>query len=85
MKVMLANLTDVVYLGRVQEQTNYDGKPGTRYRLMLKGDIDTGSLNCTEGAYQQAANIAEYSKVNIAGDYSSDYRSFKISGIAVVK
>ena len=85
MKVMLANLADVVYLGRVMEPTNYDGKPGVRYRLMLKGDIDTGSLNCTEGAYQQAEAIPEFSKVNIAGDYSSDFRSFKVSSIVVIK
>lgn len=85
MKVMLANLTDVVYLGRIKEPTNYDGKPGIRYRLMLKGDIDSGALNCTEQAYQQAENIPEFTKVNIAGDYSSDYRSFKISNVVVVK
>ena len=85
MKVMLANLTDIVFLGRVMEPTNYDGKSGVRYKLMLKGDIDSGSLNCTEGAYQQAEAIPEFTKVNIAGDYSSDFRSFKISSVVVAK
>lgn len=85
MKLILANLQDVIFLGRSVSETNYDGKKGLRYQLMLKGSVDAGSLNCTEEAYVQAANIPEFSKVNIAGDYSSDYRSFKISAIHAVK
>lgn len=85
MKLLLANPDDVIYLGRCKVDTNYDGKPGVRYELSLKGSLAAGNVNCTEEAYQQAANIPEFSKVTLIGNYNSDYRSFKVSSITVEK
>ncbi len=85
MKILLANPDDLIYLGRVAEPTNYDGKPGMRYKLMLQGSVDAGSIGCSETAYNMAAGIEPMSKVNIVGDYSSDYRSFKVSAVQAVK
>lgn len=85
MNIMLANPDDVFYLGRVSKPTNYDGKPGTAYFLKLDGSIDCGSIKCTEEAFIMAENIDLRSKVNIVGDYSSDYRSFRVTGIKQVK
>ena len=85
MKVLLANPDDVVYLGRVSEPTNYDGKAGMRYKLMLQGSVDAGSLLCSSDAFAMAENIDPMSKVNIIGDYSSDYKSFKITAIKAVR
>lgn len=85
MKILLANPDDLIYLGRVSEETNYDGKPGMRYRLKLSGSVDAGAINCTKEAFDMAAALESMSKVNIIGDYSSDFRSFKISAIQAVK
>lgn len=85
MKVLLANPDNLIYLGRVQESTNYDNKPGVRYKLLLRGSLDNGSLVCTKEAYDMAASIDEMTKVNIIGDYSSEYRSFKVSAVHAVK
>lgn len=85
MKLNLVNMSDVIFLGRSMQPTNYDGKPGVRYQLLVKGEVDAGSLNCTEEAYKMAESIPEFSKVFLMGDYSSDYRSFKVSGIKVAK
>lgn len=85
MKILLANPDDLVYLGRVSEEVKYDGKPAMRYRLKLSGSLDAGAINCTEAAFNMAAGIEPMSKVNIVGDYSSDYRSFKVSAVQAVK
>lgn len=84
MRIILANLETVIFNGRVEQDTNYDNKPGKRYFLKLDTDSDLGSIGCTKEVYDQVANLPKYSKINIAGDYSTDYRSFKVSAVSVV-
>lgn len=85
MKLLLANPDDVVFLGRVSTPTNYDGKAGMRYTLMLQGSVDAGSIVCSPEAFAMAENIEPFSKVNFVGDYSSDYKSLKITAIKAVR
>lgn len=84
-KLMLANLNDVVFLGAVMQPTNYDGKPGVKYELDLRSRDGLISVLCTEDAYKQALDIPDYSKVNVAGDFSRQFKSFKVSHITIVK
>lgn len=77
MKVALTNLTKVVYLGRFESPFN----GGVSYNVSIKTDNGAGELKCTKSAYDALSNVPEFSEINIAGEFDSNYKNFKINGI----
>lgn len=81
MRLLLANPDQVYFMGTAIEETNFNGKAGLRYNLMLQGSLDLGSVICTKEAYDQASTLKRNTPVNIIGDYSSQFKSFRVTNI----
>ena len=77
MKIALTNLTKVVYLGRYESP--FQG--GVSYNVSIKTDNGAGELKCTKEVYDELNGYPEFCEIGIAGDFDSNYKNFKISGV----
>lgn len=77
MKVALTNLTKVVYLGRFESP--FQG--GVSYNVSIKTDTGAGELKCTKEVYDELGNYPEFCEIGIAGDFDTNYKTYKVSGV----
>ena len=81
MKVALTNLSRVVYLGRFESP--FQG--GVSYKISIKTDSGAGELNCSKEVYDELAKCPEFCEICIAGEFDTNYKNFKVSGIRRVE
>lgn len=87
MKIMLANLQEVIYRGAFSRdgEDKQSGRKYKSYFLKLDTPISLGEMPCTQEVFDQCPGIPLGSKVNLAGEYDTSFKFFRVNMLTVVK
>lgn len=79
MKMVFANVTNLVYLGkRIFEKKNQDGSKDLVYYISVDSQDGFCSFPCTLELYNSIGDLQKYTPINIAMEYDSYDRAFKV-------
>lgn len=82
MKLGVKTSKSCVLVSMSKRAYNRNGASGFVHTLgVVSNGESVAEVNCTDLVYDRAAEIGQFSEVVLFGEYDTNYRNFKITGI----